>query len=221
MRPFHFWLTASVLILALQGVSSAQEIATWTDVTGEFQIAAEFCGVREGKVFLKNQDGKFIAVPIGKLNEASRTQAKKHYFSMPTIGGSGQTLNLSENRPPDFDVPPIQEAAQDDIKPRYDRWVVQIRASRLSELAALYDAFHIEIGVIGGDYKGVQSINHLSAGRPHVLTEMDPAKETRMYFMNIDNSELVKMQRQLAEKAGARRTDAPCSRLSPRHSRMF
>lgn len=202
MRQFLAWLCVAVFILLVDGAATAQDALTWTDATGKFEIVATFCGVKDGNVFLQNENGKVVEVPIGKLSGSSRAQAKTLYLSMPTIAGSGETLSLNKNGPSAFDIPSLPEKDDDRITPRSERWVINIQARNASEIAALLDSFHMEIGVIGGGVKGLQIVSQLSAAKPAVVTQLNVAKEVRLYFMQVRQNEIQKMQRELAAKAG-------------------
>src|SRR6056297_3500703 len=50
---------------------------TWTDKSGTFSVEAEYVGVSGSNVLLKKSDGTTISVPIAKLSDESRDQAKK------------------------------------------------------------------------------------------------------------------------------------------------
>lgn len=52
--------------------SSAKPLRTWTDVTGQFKVRAEFLEIADGKVQLQKEDGSTIAVPLEKLSAADR-----------------------------------------------------------------------------------------------------------------------------------------------------
>ncbi|XZE52421.1 SHD1 domain-containing protein [Planctomycetaceae bacterium SH139] len=57
---------------------------TWTDKTGAFSVEAEYVGVNGSNVLLKKSDGTTISVPIAKLSDESRAQAKK-LFEMSQV----------------------------------------------------------------------------------------------------------------------------------------
>jgi hypothetical protein len=57
---------------------------TWTDVTGNFSVEAEFVGVEGRSVVLRKSDGSVINVPIDKLNDASREKARQLYQASRT-----------------------------------------------------------------------------------------------------------------------------------------
>lgn len=52
---------------------------TWSDASGKFSIDAKFVGVEGKSIVLLKPDGKKISVPIAKLSEPSREQAKQLY----------------------------------------------------------------------------------------------------------------------------------------------
>lgn len=191
-----------MFLLIGHDAASAQEALKWTDSTGKFEIVATFCGVKDGKVFLDNEKGKVVQVPISMLSESSRTQAKTLFLSMPTIDGSGETLRLSDDRPGAFDIRSLPEKKQANVVPRFERWSIQAAARDSSDVATLFDAFHIEIGVIGGNVKGLQVVGKLSAKTPTVSTQLNAAEEMRLYFTHVAGSEILEMKRELAAKAG-------------------
>ena len=104
---------------------------TWSDVTGQFQLEAEYQGVSGSSVVLKKSDGSLVKVPIAKLSDESRARAKQLYdrqqngepsanpsppvrqASLDVVGGSG-TLKLSVSPPEPVSVqpmPPFPESA--------------------------------------------------------------------------------------------------------------
>jgi Leucine-rich repeat (LRR) protein len=48
------------------------DVRSWTDSTGKYTIQAEFVEFKDGKVRLKKQNGKEVAIPIEKLSDAGR-----------------------------------------------------------------------------------------------------------------------------------------------------
>ena len=63
---------------------------TWSDVTGKFQIEAEYVGVEGTSIVLRKADGKTVKVPIAKLSVESRALGRKLY-EMQQSGGTGST----------------------------------------------------------------------------------------------------------------------------------
>ena len=61
---------------------------TWTDKSGQYKVEAEYVGVEGASVVLRKSDGSTIKVPINRLSDASRAQAKKLYDAakMPGVG---------------------------------------------------------------------------------------------------------------------------------------
>ena len=49
-----------------------QEIRTWTDSTGKFQIKAKFVEMTDGKATLEREDGTRITIALDKLSEADK-----------------------------------------------------------------------------------------------------------------------------------------------------
>lgn len=59
------FLAWGILIASL----SAQEVRTWTDISGEHQVKAQLIGVQDGVAKLKTPEGKSLSVPIAKLSQ--------------------------------------------------------------------------------------------------------------------------------------------------------
>ena len=59
---------------------------TWTDNTGNFQIEAEFAGVKGKNVLLKKADGSTLEVPINRLSAESHALAKKLHEASKSLG---------------------------------------------------------------------------------------------------------------------------------------
>ncbi len=68
-------------------VSATSWAETWSDTTGKFRIEAEYVGVEGTNVVLRKPDGKTLNVPINRLSEESRAQAKRLY-DMNKSGGA-------------------------------------------------------------------------------------------------------------------------------------
>lgn len=72
-------LVALFLCLSAQlpGVRAlGDELRTWTDITGKFQIEAKFLDVRDGKARLEKADGKIVEVPLPKLSKDDREHVR-------------------------------------------------------------------------------------------------------------------------------------------------
>jgi hypothetical protein len=65
------WLLES----AAHGADSG-ELRTWTDVTGQHKVVAQFRDYKDGQVSLMKQDGKPVSVPISRLSEADQKDVK-------------------------------------------------------------------------------------------------------------------------------------------------
>jgi len=50
---------------------------TWSDSTGQFQVEAQFLGIKANKVYLKKDNGVVIAVPMDRLSAASQQLARQ------------------------------------------------------------------------------------------------------------------------------------------------
>jgi len=74
------WVVSAVFLATVGLVSPEKAFAeTWTDATGSFSLDAKFVGVSGRDIVLQKADGKTIHVPIARLSDASRAQAKKLY----------------------------------------------------------------------------------------------------------------------------------------------
>lgn len=49
---------------------------TWSDESGAFHVEAEFIGLHEGKVELRNKDGEILSVPLKRLSAADQAWIK-------------------------------------------------------------------------------------------------------------------------------------------------
>lgn len=59
--------------------NTSGEAPEWTDVTGEYHVRAWLVGYNRYRVTLRKADGKEVVVPLRKLDESSRKQAKEIY----------------------------------------------------------------------------------------------------------------------------------------------
>jgi thiol-disulfide isomerase/thioredoxin len=78
------------------GVASSAE-RTWTDATGGFSVVAELVAVREGKVVLRRQDGKQIAVPLVRLSEKDQRFLKKNQSGGSGAEGEASSKGIAES----------------------------------------------------------------------------------------------------------------------------
>lgn len=71
----------SVVILVAVGFVVPEKgfAETWSDATGSFSVEAKFVGISGKDVVLQKADGKTINVPIARLSDTSRAQAKRLY----------------------------------------------------------------------------------------------------------------------------------------------
>ncbi len=67
-------LIAAVLVLAI--CTPTAFARKWTDSTGKHTVEAEFLEFKDGKVWLKKEDGSVIPVPIERLSEADQQFVK-------------------------------------------------------------------------------------------------------------------------------------------------
>ena len=66
------WVVIIAGIAALAARPVAAELRTWSDRTGKYKIEAEFVEIRDGKLRLKDKDGKTISLPLSKVSEDDR-----------------------------------------------------------------------------------------------------------------------------------------------------
>jgi hypothetical protein len=86
-------LTVTLVLFpaALQGQAKKplEGLRTWTDSTGKQKIEAEFIEFKDGKVTLKNAQGRTITLPLERF---SKEDQKLIQATVPTTGPDGQSL---------------------------------------------------------------------------------------------------------------------------------
>ncbi|MHB8901823.1 MAG: SHD1 domain-containing protein [Thermoguttaceae bacterium] len=55
----------------------ADEIRTWTDITGQFKVEGALVELRQGQVSLRSAEGGLVAVPLERLSAADQDYVKK------------------------------------------------------------------------------------------------------------------------------------------------
>jgi len=70
--------TAAAILACLAGPAAAE---LWTDSSGQFQVEAEFLGIRGADLFLKKPNGTTIKVPLARLSAQSQELARR--LAMP------------------------------------------------------------------------------------------------------------------------------------------
>lgn len=104
--------TALVFILfflAFVPLASAEEVRTWTDVSGKHKREAAFERLEKDTVYLRLQGGKEVAVPLSKLS--ADDQAYVRTVSRNTAS-SATNVNNPEAQPADK---PASELTEDDV----------------------------------------------------------------------------------------------------------
>lgn len=71
----------SLAVLALLALVVPASAEIWQDRTGQFQVEAEFLGIRGTDVYLKKTNGMTIKVPLDRLSAESQQQARQ--LAMP------------------------------------------------------------------------------------------------------------------------------------------
>lgn len=65
------------VVLLLVGLAGPVAAEVWTDSTGQFQIEAEFVGIRGTDLYLKKSTGAIIKVPLARLSADSQQLARR------------------------------------------------------------------------------------------------------------------------------------------------
>jgi len=71
-------------VVAVGSLATTPESAlgeTWTDISGQYKVEAQFLGLKANKVYLKKENGVVIVVPMERLNAESQQQARQ--LAMP------------------------------------------------------------------------------------------------------------------------------------------
>ena len=58
-------------------VESDRGMRSWSDLSGQFTVEAEFVEVKDNKVVLKRKDGQLLSVPLDRLSEKDQTVVKQ------------------------------------------------------------------------------------------------------------------------------------------------
>lgn len=110
-----------VLLLASASDLVFAEVRTWTDVSGKFEIEAEFVQLNGENVVLEQEDGKKLTIPLDRLSEKDREHvrslmkdAAENPFKPVEKAGIAGKIDVSWD-----DVPEVPTAAG-------DRWEVAI-----------------------------------------------------------------------------------------------
>jgi uncharacterized protein with FMN-binding domain len=74
----------TIALLLAVAESAAAEIRIWTDITGQYEIEAEYVRQEEGKVYLRKPDGQLIAIERQMLSAADRNL-------LESLDASGET----------------------------------------------------------------------------------------------------------------------------------
>ncbi len=74
MHRLTLTLLASLVCLT---ILAADDLRTWSDVTGKYTIEAKFIGLEAGKVILEKEDGSRIQIDLSKLKPEDRIEAMK------------------------------------------------------------------------------------------------------------------------------------------------
>ena len=96
MKLQRTWVLLVGLLLVVANPASARK---WTSSNGKFSVEAELVEAKDGKVKLKQQNGKIITVPVSKLSKADRdylaTLAKSS--AKPAAQSTAERLKANPN----------------------------------------------------------------------------------------------------------------------------
>lgn len=92
-----YWVFAFLILLPVS-LHAEEELRTWTDQTGKFQIEARLHEVKGNQVTLHTKDGREIAVAIDVLSEKDQALLKKQPAANP-FGGGTMLSNKPETKP--------------------------------------------------------------------------------------------------------------------------
>ncbi|SMP62907.1 SLA1 homology domain 1, SHD1 [Neorhodopirellula lusitana] len=92
----------TVAIIANSLISYSTIAETWVDESGRFRVEAEFFGydLEGGKLVLKKNDGNLVRVPIEKLSNESKSEAKRLWLAdmpEPVSSWDGTTISVGDN----------------------------------------------------------------------------------------------------------------------------
>lgn len=190
IRIEQLLIRAVLLLLCAVGTAQAE---TWTDLSGKLSVEAEFIGVEERSVVLKRSSGKIVKVPIAKLSEASRAQAKTLYRAMLEEAKARRLPH--ENRPKTPRVEPT-----DVISPN-TRWNFQFVAANQETYAKLLDHYKLELATISGEKKTtIEYLRDLSSKQPKARRG-DIASDKRQPFLPASKGPLHEFHRAFFQKA--------------------
>lgn len=89
---------AAATLLTMPALPAAAEI--WKDVSGQFQIEAEFLGIRGPDLYLKKTNGVTIKVPLVRLNAESQQRARQLAMpAMPAMPATPATPEAAADTP--------------------------------------------------------------------------------------------------------------------------
>ncbi|EMI56371.1 hypothetical protein RSSM_02166 [Rhodopirellula sallentina SM41] len=74
---------------------STASAETWSDVSGNYRIEAEYVRVDGKSVVLRKADGSSVSVPINRLSEQSREQAKRRFEQAKSIHPDAASNSLA------------------------------------------------------------------------------------------------------------------------------
>lgn len=94
MKLINLQLVFLFLSIGLTNPTFSQE-RTWQDVSGKFQVQAEYLGSVDDKVVLKKHNGNVIRVPLSKLSPTDLDYLK--VVSQPLTTESSRPKNLNSN----------------------------------------------------------------------------------------------------------------------------
>lgn len=139
-------LVAGILVGWCTGSRAAEKPRMWSDVTGKFRVEATYQSVEDGKVVLKDKEGKTMRVELKRLSVKDREYVEQKNANDEKIGGdeakatpsptrenptesaadsSTESASKTVRRP----VIPIRAAGNIALKPTSEKWKFDVAPS--------------------------------------------------------------------------------------------
>ncbi len=114
MRIFSI-IFAFIYFLCGTDVSARAETRTWTDVTGQHQVDADFVKLRNGSVELRKTDGAIVILPLKKLSAGDQQFVRKmqRLKTRKAVGESAIRKALEKRITINFNNTPLRQALDD------------------------------------------------------------------------------------------------------------
>lgn len=171
----------------------------WTDVTGNFRIAADYIRVEGASVILRKVDGTEVSIAIARLDTKSRDRAKAYYRSDQQKASRAPAASRKFQY--DATLPELSKAAEGNALKRFERWKFRFDTKSLAEHGQLLDYFEIDLAVIGGKRRGMDYLVGITAPRPS-SKNAHPSQEQRLYLIQNPAEPAASWEQELARRAG-------------------